>query len=144
MLTNSEATRTRSPWRKFPPPLPEDPDPSILTTQLTTDGYFSFPFQASYYFIWGFVLSPFSFGFIIFLVSLFFNESWYAYRIKLKYTPPHLIYRFGIFGIGLFGFLLGRVLIVGDRYPLRGIYKKDICTRQNQEDYRAHLRSRKK
>jgi hypothetical protein len=78
----------------------------------------------------------FSYGFGFYLIASIFSESWYAYKIKGVYTPNHLVYRFGLFCVGLLGFLIGRTIILGDRYPMRGQYKQAICERQLREDYK--------
>ena len=122
----------------FPPSLPieDKKHETMLGASLNTDGYFSFPFQLLYYFTIGLVLSPFSYGFGFYLISSIFSESWYAYKIKGVYTPNHLFYRFGLFCVGLMGFLIGRTIVLGDRYPLRAKYEQGICEKQLEEDYK--------
>jgi hypothetical protein len=120
----------------FPPDLPKEDNPTLLTKSLSKNGYFSVPFQIIYSFVIGLVLSPFSFGFIFFILSSGINEFWYAYRISGKYNNYHLFYRFGIFCVGLLGFLVGRTIICKDRYPFRGIYDESICSEQIHKDYK--------
>jgi len=136
----------------FPPRVA--PLPGLATVTRNPDGtctvhpdrpmttYYSFPVQLIYSFVLGLIFSPLSNGFRFFVVFSVISEGWYFYRIGGKYTPPQLIYRLGLFCVGLVGFLLGRFLIK-DRYPLRPVYKGQICTAQLDEEIEEMRRDRR-
>lgn len=127
----------------FPPNVPSLP--GLATFVRKPDGtciiipdqpmttYYSFPVQLIYSFGLGLIFAPLSSGFRYLIVFSVVSEIWYAYRIGGKYTPPQLLYRLGLFCVGLLGFLIGRWLI-RDRYPMRPVYRKQICTSQLKED----------
>jgi hypothetical protein len=105
--------------------------------------YYSFPVQFLYSFGLGLIFSPLSNGFRYFIFFSIVAEFWYGYRIGGKYTPPQILYRFGLFCVGFIGFLLGRWLLM-DRYPLRPVYHKQICDTQIEEEAEEERRERRK
>ena len=70
-------------------------------------------------FVIAFFLSFISLGFFFFLFIFLLIELYYAYSRKYILTPDYMLLRFSIFLFGVFGFILGRILLVGDDKPFR-------------------------
>lgn len=91
----------------------------------TDDGFFDFYynpiFQIISAFVIGFLFAPLSIGFFIFIMFYLLSELFFAIKFGFKYTQDTVILRFSVFLYGVFGFVLGRML-VGDYDPCRHHY----------------------
>ena len=75
-------------------------------------------FQFLFTFIIAFILSAISLGFFFFIFIYFILEVFHFYRYG-RADPYYVLLRFSIFLFGVFGFVLGRILLMNDHNPFR-------------------------
>jgi len=95
-------------------------------------------FQIILAFVFGVILSPFSYGIIFLVVFLLIFELCFA--VQYNYNPLNAMLRPGLILWALFGFLLGRTLVCEDWNPIRRDYNEEDELKNHFDDINEDLK----